>query len=357
MPNGTGSGAYPVQLGTIVGGGIQRQHWSTDNRAIMRVGDLGEQGLLQLIAPFCTEQMGDDCALMGATRSGYELAISTDMLVEGVHFSPQTTSAYDVGWRGATANLSDLAAVGAEPWGLTVGLGLPADTAVEWVVGVYQGLADCAGRWGVGVVGGDLVRSPVPVLGITAFGQVPCGKAIRRDRAQVGDQIVVTGLHGLSRAGLALLLQPELTELVSKEEAEVLRRAHQRPVPRLDIAQWLMHKLPALERPLAGMDSSDGLADAIWQICTASGVGAAIDKDKIKVSPAIVKLAGENARNWVLYGGEDFELVLCLPADTAVQLSQHFPDCDIVGEIVTVSDPANNLNWLASGSAFCHFIT
>ena len=284
------------------------------------VRDIGEQRLLERLQRFCPRDIvGDDAAVLPSPELGQSLVVTTDVLVDGVHFSDRTTSPDDVGWRGATANLSDLAAMGASPLGITVGLSVTSDTSVSWVEGVYQGLTQCLQHYNTEIVGGDVVRSPVVSLAITAFGQVSPSQIIRRSAARVGDAIVVTGIHGASRSGLELLLNPKLGQNLSEVERSHLIQAHQRPKPRLDVLPILWTILDSPPKiQVAGMDSSDGLADAVLQICRASGVGAKIERALISSPPALSQcVTPEQALNWTLYGGEDFELVLCLPTEPA----------------------------------------
>lgn len=297
------------------------------------VKDLGEHGLLERLQRFCPpEIVGDDGAIL-ATDPDKSLVVTTDVLVDGVHFSDRTTKAFDVGWRATAANLSDLAAMGATPLGITVGLSLPGEQTVSWVESVYQGIAACLATYQTPLVGGDICRSTVASLAITALGEVKSQRAIRRSIAQPGDAIVVTGLHGLSRGGLELLLNPDLGHNLDASERAKLIEAHQRPIPRLDILPYLA-KIPA-QIAIAGMDSSDGLADALRQICTASGVGAVIEQSCLAIFSGLIKLAGqETARNWVLHGGEDFELVLCLAPEFADNLVQELgKNGTIIGKI------------------------
>jgi thiamine-monophosphate kinase len=292
------------------------------------VRDLGEQELLKRIYQFCpAEIVGDDAALLQVADQHF-LVVTTDLLVDAVHFSDRTTSATDVGWRATAANLSDLAAMGATPLGITIALGLPGERSVAWVEQLYQGIVGCLQPFKAAIVGGDICRSAVTTVAITAFGQVPIDRAIRRNAAQPGDAIVVTGVHGASRAGLELLLHPEQGQALSPAERSSLIRAHQRPHPRLDI-------VPALQFPrVAGMDSSDGLADAVLQICRASGVGAKLDRQQIPLPPSFSHwITPEQALEWALYGGEDFELVLCLPLEPAQALMTQFESVAIVGTI------------------------
>ncbi|NJK57413.1 MAG: thiamine-phosphate kinase [Pleurocapsa sp. SU_5_0] len=291
------------------------------------VKDLGEHGLLERLQCFCPPDIvGDDGAIL-TIASQKSLVVTTDVLVDGVHFSDRTTSPFDVGWRAVAANLSDLAAMGAKPIGITVGLSLPGTKPVSWVESVYQGMSACLETYQTLLVGGDICRSTVVSLAITALGEVLPQRAICRHQARPGDAILITGLHGLSRGGLELLLNPDQADLLTREEQERLIKAHQRPRPRLDVLPYL-REIPesiaigeAMPLAIAGMDSSDGLADAIQQICQRSRVGAIIERSGIQVFSGLTKLVGnETAWSWVLNGGEDFELVLCLPQFYAIKL-------------------------------------
>ncbi|MGV0106343.1 Thiamine-monophosphate kinase [Nostoc sp. DSM 114160] len=312
-----------------------------------QVKDIGEQGLLERLQRFCPpEIIGDDAAVL-ETASGQSLVVTTDVLVDGVHFSNITTSPEDAGWRAVAANLSDLAAMGASPLGITVGLGLPSKLKVSWVERLYQGMTECLQKYNTPIVGGDVVRSPVTTLAITAFGQVNPSQIIRRSAAVVGDAIVVTGVHGASQAGLELLLHPELGQNLKDAERTALIRAHQRPQPRLDVLPILWKILTPNSQlltlnsrlPIAGMDSSDGLADAIIQICRASGVGAVLEHRQIPLPKTFNHwLTPEQALEYALYGGEDFELVLCLPQELASALVQHLGEgAAIAGRITAGS--------------------
>ena len=318
----------------------------------MLIRDLGESGLLKLILPYCRPQtIGDDGAIVHPP-AGCELVVTTDVLVDGVHFSDRTTTAFDVGWRSVAANLSDLAAMGATPLGITVGLSLPPDLPVVWLEQLYVGMKACLDRYSTGIIGGDLTRSPVTTVAITALGAVQAHQIIRRSTAQIGDSIVVTGAHGNSYAGLQLLLDHKLGRDVRnfadladlQAHRQILITAHQRPQPRLDVLPILTKLRSSSDDasassgsepfPLTGMDSSDGLADAIVQICRASGVGASLVKSSLPISPALAKIFPATALASALSGGEDFELVLCLPAAIALELVATIEQgAAIIGEI------------------------
>ncbi|MEG3975975.1 thiamine-phosphate kinase [Microcoleus sp. herbarium8] len=305
----------------------------------MKIKDIGEQGLLTILQRFCpAEIVGDDAAVI-AVPADRSLVITTDMLVDRVHFSDRTTGPYYAGWRAAAANLSDLAAMGATPLAVTVALAVSADTAVDWVEEFYRGMTACLEVYHTPIVGGDVVRSPVVTVAITAFGQVECDRTICRSNARSNWAIVATGVHGASRAGLELLLNPEFGLNLEKGDRTSLILAHQRPKPRLDVLPVVWEILDAAgEFSIAGMDSSDGLADAIVQVCRASGVGAKVDRTKIPIPYSLSEIVStEKALDWALYGGEDFELVLFLPIARAKLLVDRIGDGAAIVGITTES--------------------
>lgn len=306
----------------------------------MQIKEIGEQGLLKILQRFCPPDIvGDDGAVL-PTAAGKSLVVTTDVLIDKIHFSETTTSPSDVGWRAAAANLSDLAAMGASPLGITVGLGLPGDTAVDWVENLYQGMTQCLQEYNTPIVGGDIVRSPVTTVAITAFGQVSEQLTIRRNKAKVGDVIVVTGCHGASRGGLELLLNPDLKTSLGAYDREALIKAHQRPKPRLDVLPILWKIVDSSNVvDICGMDSSDGLADAVLQVCQCSQVGAVIEASQIPLHKAFENwLTPELALQYALYGGEDFELLLCLPQQAATELVQRLGNGAAVIGMITDSD-------------------
>lgn len=332
------------------------------------VQDIGEQGLLKRLQRYCPPDIvGDDAAVL-STESGKSLVVTTDVLIDGVHFSDITTSPEDVGWRAAAANLSDIAAMGATPLGITVGLGLPGHLAVSWVERLYQGMSQCLQKYNTPIVGGDIVRSPTTTIAITALGQVNPLQTIRRDSAKVGDAIVVTGIHGASSAGLQLLLHPELEKNLSTRDRTTLIKAHQRPQPRLDVLPILWKILvthsPTPPLLISGMDSSDGLADAVIQICRNSKVGAVVESTQIPLPEAFHSwLTKEQALEYALYGGEDFELVLCMPKEVAEKFVQTLgKNAALVGTITNEStvilrnqDKKNPDQVLTLNRGFQHF--
>lgn len=303
------------------------------------LAELGEAGLIQRLAAFAAAgQLDDDAASLVLAGT---LVVNTDLLVEGVHFSAATTDAFHVGWRAAAANLSDLAAMGCwEGLGVTVGLVAPASTPWSWVEQVYQGLTDClAGHGGGVLLGGDCSGGVSRTLAVTALGMLPeAGGPIRRRDGRAGDILVCTGLHGLSRLGLAVLQQTlPVAEREGLDPGLVRRavQAHRMPVPRFDVVRALQRCRPAgLPWRVGGTDSSDGLAAAAVAVAQASGCRAVLERTALPLHLAMTHL--ESAEPWCLTGGEDFELLLALePAWAEALLREPLPDLRAVGRLVS----------------------
>ncbi|MEM8780183.1 MAG: thiamine-phosphate kinase [Cyanobacteria bacterium P01_G01_bin.49] len=326
----------------------------------MKVKELGEQGLLRRLQQFCPPDIiGDDGAILSLDPQ-QQLVVTTDVLVNGVHFSEATTPPDAVGWRAATANLSDLAAMGATPLGVTVGLSLPEDLSITWVEHLYWGMTQCLQAYQTAIIGGDICRSKQITISITAFGQVYPHHIMRRSTAKPGDVIVMTGYHGMSRGGLELLLHPHLRSNLTQEMQQRLIAAHQYPKPRLDIIPILWDVMET-DR-VTGMDSSDGLADAILQISRMSKVGAKIEQSCLCSCASLSEwVSPEQALEWVLYGGEDFELVLCLPERLGIKLVERLgKGAAIIGTIidepyVILVDKNNQPRELSLLEGFQHF--
>lgn len=255
--------------------------------------------------------VGDDCALLQPSP-GMQLAVSSDMLVEGRHFV-STVNPEALGHKTLAVNLSDLAAMGAEPLGFTLALALPqADEA--WLAGFSQGLFALADAHACPLVGGDTTRGPLN-LSVTVLGQVPPGQALRRDAAQVGDDIWVSGTLGDARLALEVLRG---TLELSASDFRAARARLERPTPRL-----------ALGRALRGVaraaaDVSDGLAGDLGHIMHASGVAACVEVDAVLHSPAVSDavraLSRALALTCVLAGGDDYELVFTASPAQAPQV-------------------------------------
>lgn len=308
--------------------------------AIMQPGSIVDPGTVIM-------GIGDDAAVLRSPREGLLLA-TTDMLVEGQHFTPETMPLQAVGFKALAVNLSDIAAMGGVPCHALVTVALPRHYRREPVQRLFSGIKSLARAEGVNVVGGDTVVSPGPLLvSITLLGQVEAERVTLRSQARVGDAIMVTGSLGGSRAGLQYLLHPGL-ELEERDAGEVMQK-HQYPRPRLEEARRLGEAVTLG----AVNDISDGLAKDLREICRASQVGARIEAGRLPVSSATRQVAAglqENPLDYALYGGEDFELVLTVRPEMTPRLlrcarRRGFPLAP-VGEIV----PAKEGIYLVDGS-------
>ncbi len=252
--------------------------------------------------------IGDDAAVLDV---GGRAVVTHDMLVDGVHFRLATTGLRDLGWKALAVNLSDLAAMGAEPVAAFVGLGLPAGAlAAADIDELYAGIDDLAGPAGVTVAGGDVTSSPVLVLGVTAVGRALEGvEPVRRGGGRAGDVLCVTGFLGAAAAGLRLLEDPRL--LPELPERAALVAAQRRPAPRLAAGRRL-----AEGGATAMMDLSDGLALDAGRLAAACGLHAAIDLAALPVAPGVAEVAAAtdaDPAGLAAAGGEDYELLAALP--------------------------------------------
>lgn len=251
---------------------------------------------------------GDDCALVQPTP-GKQLAVTTDMLVAGIHFLPDTDPR-NLGWKALAVNLSDLAAMGATARWVTLAGALPAAEAA-WIERFADGFFACAKEYGVDVIGGDTTRGPLNLC-VTALGEVEPGRALRRDGARPGDQVWVSGRPGLAALGLA-----QLQGRVSLPEPwpRLCIAALEKPRPRLALGQALVGLASA------AIDVSDGLLADLGHIAERSGCAAAV---RLVQLPQLRDLVGSGERydadlrrlalDCQLAGGDDYELCFTVPA-------------------------------------------
>ena len=270
------------------------------------------QGEFELIGKYFTKLgaqrsdvrigVGDDGAVVMPPASR-ELVAVTDSLVEGVHFPPGSSPA-SIGHRAFAVNLSDLAAMGAEPaWGL-LALTIP-ESDDNWLAQFSRAAGDLCRKHGVALVGGDTTRGPLSIT-VTLIGIVPIGVALERKGAQAGDAIFVSGSPGDSAAGLAL--EQGRLHVTDPMSAQILRDRFLFPTPRCDIGIALRSLASAC------IDVSDGLGGDLEKLCAASGCGAEVDAAALPVSEALIAAVGrELAREYALTGGEDYELLFTVP--------------------------------------------
>jgi len=304
------------------------------------IADLGEQGVIDLLARRCPTQgeggrlgIGDDAAVVAASG---EWVVTTDLLVESTHFDRAYSSPADVGHKALAVNLSDLAAMGAVPGPMFLTLGLPPATPVAELEGFAEGLGTLARATGAWLAGGDTVAASAGwVVGICLLGR-PVAAPIRRDGARPGDHLFVSGTLGGAAGGLRWLAEGG----EAAEQAALVAR-HRRPEPRLELGAWL-----AREGLCSAMiDLSDGLAADGPRLAGRSGVGLAVDLDTVPIDPILEPLFGSReALGLALTGGEDFELLFTVPPPALPRLIGAPTPVHCIGRVTEAG-----LTWTAGG--------
>jgi thiamine-monophosphate kinase len=301
--------------------------------------------------------IGDDAALLRLPE-GTDLVAAVDTLVAGRHF-PLLTCARSVGYRALAVNLSDLAAMGANPAWATLALTMPTANA-DWLQEFSAGLFDIARQHGVILVGGDTTRGPLTVS-VQILGSVPRGSALRRDGAKAGDVLAVSGTLGDSGAGLQFVSGADRSSVSSggarSSAIEALIRRFDYPTPRVQLG------LAARHVASAAMDISDGLAGDLPKLAAASGVHARVYVERLPLSAALrATVSAAQAREWALAAGDDYELLFAAsPANypkleaAARQLNLTLT---IIGELSSgsgVSWSADGVDYIPASSGFDHF--
>lgn len=313
----------------------------------LRVADLGERALIGRIRarmppapPSLLVGIGDDAAVAAGERGTLQV-LTTDAVVEGVHFDRRFSSPADIGYKALAVNVSDVAAMGGTPRFALLSLMLPEDLPVADIDGLFDGLLEMAARCGVTLAGGNITRSPGPfVVDVTAVGSVKPRKVLTRGGGRPGDALYVTGEIGAGVAGLAWLraaaadrqppggrevhappadgsdagrIQATAPQVARPEDPDLAAcvARHCRPEPRVRIGALLGRNRAAT----ACMDLSDGLADGIAQIAAASGTGAKIEADLLPVHPGAAAWFARTGQDPVaasLAGGDDYELLFAV---------------------------------------------
>lgn len=282
-------------------------------------------------APAGVKGIGDDCAVIPQS-SGKDLLVSTDLLVEKVHFLMDKISAYDLGWKSAAVNISDIAAMGGRPSATFLSIAVPKGLTDEWMDDFMKGYAAVSDKFSVALLGGDTTGSPDALcINVTIIGECGRGSAVLRSHARPGDLICVTGHLGDSAAGLKCLLE-------NREDCLNLIKAHCRPVPRVEEG-LLLSKTAGIG---AMMDVSDGVASDIRHIMSESRVGARIDVSALPLSSDLQDACcrfGWDPAELALCGGEDYELLFTCRKGTELPVEH-----TVIGEIVE----ENELKWLGA---------
>jgi len=274
--------------------------------------------------------IGDDCALL-ELPAGEQLAVSTDTLVEGVHF-PAACDPLLLGQRALAVAVSDLAAMGADPIGFTLALTLP-EVGADWLRRYADGLDRMAQRCGVSLIGGDTTRGPLSIT-VTVFGKTPAGQALRRSGARPGDRLCVGGCLGSAAGALPLVLGERQAPA---DIAEPLLAHYWSPMPQLALGQLLRG------RASAALDISDGLLADAGHIAKASGVALELSVEQVPFSPALEAFLGRDAAlQAALTGGDDYVLAFTLPEAQLSSLQErsgvHVIGRVLAGQGVTLRD-------------------
>ena len=268
--------------------------------SLQTVAEIGEFALIQAIGERLRSEisaqvivgLGDDSAVTAS--DGLPLVSCVDVLVQGVHFRLDWSSAHDIGRKSVAANLADIFAMGGSPKSLLIGLAIPADTKVAWVLELAEGIKAEADLVGAQVIGGDVVRSDQIVISITALGSLVAPKPLTRSGAQVGDVLAVAGRLGYAHAGLMMLSR-------GFRSPRAIVSAHRVPEPPYELAQHA-HFATSM------IDISDGLLSDVGHIAQSSGVAINIESQKLVVTEELQAMASAfngDALEWVLQGGED----------------------------------------------------
>ncbi len=277
----------------------------------MKISEMGEFGLIERIKEVLGQDLpqnslgiGDDCAVLPEARN--RTLVTTDLLVEGVHFLKSAISPKDLGHKSLAVNLSDIAGMGGTPTYAFVSIALPEDTEVEWVSSFYEGLRNLARKYKVSVLGGDTTRSLNGItINITLLGETD-GRVKLRSSAKKGDLICVTNTLGDSAGGLQIILNQIAQDSPARQ---YLVKCHHHPKPQVEEGQWLAQQ----ENVHAMMDVSDGIGSDLKRIIEQSGCGARVDLEKIPLSDQLrlsAKELGWDPLELAISGGEDYCLLL-----------------------------------------------
>jgi thiamine-monophosphate kinase len=311
----------------------------------MRLSEIGEFGFINRIAamgaaprPSVIKGIGDDCAVIDVGGPDY-LLVTTDLLVEKVHFLMDRGGPQELGAKAIAVNVSDIAACGGTPQAAFVSVAIPENTAVECLEAFYSGMNAAAALYEMDILGGDTTRSMTDlVVNVAVTGLVPKRGALYRKGAQPGDFIALTGPVGESAAGLAVLLSRDYE---SDERFKPLVHAHLRPRAHVKEGSILSESGVCH----AAIDVSDGLSSDLGHICEESGVGAIVWEKDLHKSKALMdagNLMGRDPIEWVLHGGEDYVLLAAVQPEGLADLDARFRsegmDLVVIGRFIEGSE-------------------
>lgn len=291
-----------------------------------KLSDIGEFGLIKNFSKQFLENLpknvtgiGDDCSIVPLNNTESQL-VTTDMLIEDIHFIKENISAKELGYKSLAVNLSDIAAMGGTPQWAHLSLGLPVSTEVKWIKDFFSGVSDLAEKYNVKLLGGDTTKSPDKIaINFTISGKCRNEEIKKRSSAQTGDIICVTDYLGNSAAGLQTFLKNTPTN----NDIQYLQNKHNKPEPHIFEGRFLA-KSPGTN---AMMDISDGIGSDIKHILNASGCGAEIQIDKLPLSDPLSNITKEfkwDIINLALSKGEDYILLVTINKDQFEKIATEF---------------------------------
>ncbi|MBD2748883.1 thiamine-phosphate kinase [Microvirga sp. BT688] len=288
----------------------------------------------------------DDAACL-TPKPGHDLVLTTDALVERVHFLPEDAPG-SIARKALGVNVSDLAAKGADPAGFLLSLALPEGWTERWLADFAAGLGQASRDFSCPLLGGDTVKARGPLtLSVTAVGQVPTGRMVQRTTAQVGELVCVTGTIGDGALGLKLRSAPSWSQGLSPDEKAHLADRYLHPQPRHQLASILR------AHASAAMDVSDGLAGDLAKMMKASGVSAIVEADQVPLSAAVAKAiqASPELMDLALTGGDDYEILCTVPQKSLDRFRQEADSIglplSVIGRVVSGSNrPVFRMNGL-----------
>ncbi|WP_392538985.1 thiamine-phosphate kinase [Legionella sp. 227] len=286
--------------------------------------------------------IGDDAACVRIPE-GMNLLISTDTLVSNVHFLPHW-DAYDIACKSVMVNVSDMAAMAAEPCWVTLALTLP-ELNQQWLNSFARGLKDSLSRYHLSLIGGDTTHGPLSIT-LTILGTAPKGKAVLRSGARPGDIIVLSGELGAAALAIKLL---DNQEIPPNDKAELMNKLLH-PNPRIDLIDFLRNYATA------AIDISDGLSADLNHICVASGVGACLDQKAIPIHALLNQYWPDHAVDIALTGGDDYELCFTVPEHRFPLLMKEFKKANLHCYPIGVIEEASGLR-MKDANNQCHKLT
>ncbi|MCB8820936.1 thiamine-phosphate kinase [Microvirga rosea] len=300
----------------------------------------------------------DDAACL-TPRSGHDLVLTVDAIVETVHFLPGDPPG-SVARKALGVNVSDLAAKGADPVGFLLSLALPSDWSEDWLAAFATGLGDAARDFGCPLLGGDTVKAKGALtLSVTALGEVPVGKMVPRTAARPGDVLCVSGTIGDAALGLDLRQEPAWSVDLSEEEKNFLADRYLHPRPRHQLARSVR------AHARASMDVSDGLAGDLAKMMRVSGVSAVVDVDRVPLStPALAAVRSDpDLLDRIVTGGDDYEILCAVPEKEVDIFREEANRCGVmlstIGRVVPGNDAPvfrmGNLERRYDVGSFSHF--